>query len=447
MPPLTRSQSRLAGVLLLLNIAVRFTLAPTAGYEGDLIMYQHWGDVATQVGVGRIYDPASYTEHPRWVCDYPPVLPYLFGAISAFYQSVTGRPTLLQTPTVTWPVKLLPILADLCIVFLIFFRLRRSASFNVALVASASFAFNPAVLFNSAYWGQTDSVVFFLVLLAMVFLSDRKPEWCAVTLTLAAFTKPFGYVLGPLAVIMILRNHGLKRLGTAALASLGTILLLFAPFILAGNFVATAKTMVTQMVGMPNVSNNAHNLWGIVSFWRALDAGTPFLGPLDYRHLGIMTFIAVYAVAFRRIKEVDSERALALLCGVGFAVFFMVMVHQHENHLFGVLPFLALVWPFERRVKWVFAAITITFSINMLMHDPALMAAVLDADVERALEFYHVPPLQAGSLSGPIILWMLVVAANIVTNVAIVGYAIRLVANRVLWVRLLGPPQNAIDET
>jgi dolichyl-phosphate-mannose-protein mannosyltransferase len=422
--------------VLVASIALRFLLAPTPGYEDDLRLYKLWGDVGARVGIGNIYDSGSYGEDWRFACDYPPVLPIMLVFVSRLVQWTTGS-NLTAHPGLVWPVKLLPMTADMGIVFLIFLRIYRGGRFTPALIAAAAFALNPAVLFNSAYWGQTDSLVFLFALLGVLFLIDRRPEACAVALTVAAFTKPFGYVLGPLAVIVIIRDQGLKRLCTAALASLGTIIVLLSPFILAGNVLGVANTMLTQLFVQPYVSNNAHNLWGIVSFWTALDAGTPCLGPLNYRHLGILLFVALYALAFRRIRSAHNEQSLGLLCGVGFGVFFMVTVHQHENHLFGVLPFLALVWPFDKRVRVVYGAISITCLINMIAHDPALMNAIAGAEAARMVDFYRTPPLQMETASRTMILWMMVVAGNILANVIIVGYAVRLLADTSVWTKLL----------
>ena len=60
-------------------------------------------------------------------------------------------------------VKLTPNLFDLGTALLIYVFVRKQSSFKLAIAATALYAFNPAVIFNAAVWGQYDAIYTFFL--------------------------------------------------------------------------------------------------------------------------------------------------------------------------------------------------------------------------------------------------------------------------------------------
>ncbi len=81
-------------------------------------------------------------------------------------------------------MKLPPNLFDMATAFLIFAFVRKRLDFKMALLATALYAFNPAVIFNAAVWGQFDAIYTFFLVLSLMLALASKPELSAVTFTL-----------------------------------------------------------------------------------------------------------------------------------------------------------------------------------------------------------------------------------------------------------------------
>jgi len=61
---------------------------------------------------------------------------------------------MLIPPVFTILLKMPAILADIATAFLIFLIVRKYGSFRLAFIAMISYAFNPAIIYNSAIWGR-----------------------------------------------------------------------------------------------------------------------------------------------------------------------------------------------------------------------------------------------------------------------------------------------------
>jgi Gpi18-like mannosyltransferase len=61
-----------------------------------------------------------------------------------------------------------------------------------------SYAFNPAIIYDSAIWGQVDSVYTLFFMLALMLFVSGKQMFSGVFMALAILTKPQSFVLVPL---------------------------------------------------------------------------------------------------------------------------------------------------------------------------------------------------------------------------------------------------------
>ena len=92
-------------------------------------------------------------------------------------------------------VKLVPNLFDLGTAALIYVFVRKQASFKSALLATALYAFNPAVIYNAAVWGQYDAIYTFFLILSLMLALKSRPKLAAAAFALGLLTKPQGIVL------------------------------------------------------------------------------------------------------------------------------------------------------------------------------------------------------------------------------------------------------------
>jgi hypothetical protein len=262
----------------------------------------------------------------------------------------------------------------------LFVVLHRRAGPAIGVLVASLFLLNPAVVFDTAYWGQADSLCALLVVAGLA-LAPARPEWGCASLAVGALVKPFGYAFLPLALVEVVKGHGRKRGVRALLAAAAAWGALLAPFAVAGRFRDLLATLWGQIDAMPYASVNAHNLWWI------LERGVPWvpasqrvLGPLTCEALGLLLFGAVALAALAALWRSRDERAVyAAAASVAFGLF-VLATHMHENHLFLFLPLLLLARGEERHWRRFFVAVSAVALLNMGLHDPFLMSRI-DKDV------------------------------------------------------------------
>ena len=85
----------------------------------------------------------------------------------------------------------------------------KQASNRVA--ATALYAFNPAVIYNAAVWGQYDAIYTFFLILSLMLALKSKPKLSAVAFAIGLLTKPQGIVLAPLVGFLDLQEKRFEK--------------------------------------------------------------------------------------------------------------------------------------------------------------------------------------------------------------------------------------------
>ena len=132
----------------------------------------------------------------------------------------------------TLGLKLPPLLADLGTGWLIWLMVR-PRSVRLGLICVALYLFNPAVWYLSAWWGQTDSVWAFFLVLGVFALSRERHVGAWLSLAAGIAVKFTAVVLVPLFVAASLRS-GLRPLVMGVLTAAVVAILCFVPFAAVG---------------------------------------------------------------------------------------------------------------------------------------------------------------------------------------------------------------------
>jgi Gpi18-like mannosyltransferase len=332
-------------VVLGFGLLVRFWAMRWPPFPNDMASYIAWGDRMRDVGPGAFYAENVFA-------DYAPGYIYVFWLTSAIQHAFfEGAGVTLVHFLYRFP----PVLCDLVTTALIYWFVLRAYRARVddpedgaptwAGLAAACYAFNPAIIFNSAAWGQTDSVFTLFMVLSLMLLLRDKPEWSVVSFTLAFLVKPQAISLAPVLAIALVMLFPLRRVAISVGigVALGVVLLL--PFFGLGLIPEFIGVLRDATDTYPYTSLYSYNLWGIYGFWKD-DTTTAFLG-MSARTIGFILYAiglaggAVWLVAALRRS---ADRAFTLLI---FAVYFtflpvMVLTRMHERYLYPVLPFLLL---------------------------------------------------------------------------------------------------------
>jgi Gpi18-like mannosyltransferase len=388
-------------LLLIAALLARTALAATAkGYAADISTFSAWASHAAE-GLTAFYSPGYFA-------DYPPGYIYVLWLIGKL-RILAGLD--FGTPLFMVLLKLPAMLADCATAWLLYRLARRRKMPGAGAVALAAlYAFNPAVILDSAIWGQVDSVLTFFILLGVQLL-ERRPAGAAASFAAALLIKPQALIFAPLPMLWfaVRALRGDRQVRADLLVFAGTAIVIFclaifpfaaqeSPGWIIGKYGAT-------LASYPYASLNAYNLFALVGANYA-PAGQPFL-VLSYATWGnifiVLSVLFSVWVAFAG-KETSRFWYLAtFLC----ASVFVLSAKMHERYLF---PALALALGFyivsrDRLGLLIFAGFSLTQFYNA--------AQVLSLSLR---EVYAVPvhdPLLITVSSVNLLLWALLVKIGV----------------------------------
>lgn len=384
----------LAGAALL-----RLTLAATTkGYEADITTFSAWAAHAAD-GLTSFYSPGFFA-------DYPPGYIYLLWLI--------GKLRLLlsigfDTPAFMVLLKFPAILAD-CVTVWLFFRLgRRYWGAGTALLLAALYAFNPAVVLDSAVWGQVDSVLTLPLLLGVIML-DKKPAGAGAAFAAALLVKPQALIFAPLPMLWFgIRLLRRERHATADLLLFsGTSIALFClvvfPFAINESPGWIISKYGSTLASYPYATLNAFNLFALTGGNLAPAGQRLLLLPYGvWGNIFIVLIVLFTALVMLRSRETSRLWYVPLFLS---ASVFVLAAKMHERYLF---PALALALGFyivsrERLALLLFAGFSTTQFLN-----------VLQVLTLSQLKIYGVPrldPLLLAVSLANLLLWMLLVRSG-----------------------------------
>jgi hypothetical protein len=394
--------SRLVVALALLGLGLRLAALPLPG-TGDVTAFKIWthaaatGPVPEMYGVGgspperRLHD---YDGRQATV-NYPPVALYELAFVGGLYRAVF--PGFPDSAVLTAAVKLLPVAAEVGVVWLLGWSVRRFVPGrpDMARFAMLAFWLNPAVVLTSAVLGYVDALFALPALGALVAASQGHAALSGVLLALAVLTKPQAIFIAPVVALALLAGPGpgrtFRTLKAMALGSGGAALsaaFVLGPVVSAGAW-ANFRQAMLSFGRHDMLSGQAANLWWIVTYVMRAIYAVPDLGVAGAifspvrRPLGISTIVGlgypnprlaaslavVVAAAWglwagRKVRDFPR---LALLGAWVCYSYFMLAVQVHENHFFMILPLLALtaaVVPEWRRLFWILSVI---FALNLYL--------------------------------------------------------------------------------
>ena len=341
-----KRETIILAVLLLVSFLVRVLLFPLQGYPIDTGDFISWFGTAAAHGIRPFYIVT-------W-SDYPPFNVYIFW----FFGSLANAVSTHGISAVNI-IKLAPNLFDLGTAVLIYVFVRKQASFKFALAAMALYAFNPAVIYNAAVWGQFDAIYTFFLILSLMLALKSKPELSAATLAIALLTKPQAIALAPLIAFLIYKKSGLKRMLFSVLAFALTIFLIILPFDWKGQPLTSLSKIYFGGFGQYSVTSvNAFNLWGLYGLWVS-DANFFILG---WALFGAFTVFVLYVLHKR--FNVSGDYLAIFAAFMLFFAFFMLPTRIHERYLFPAISVLALMFPFIKKARPLYVALTATLFIN-----------------------------------------------------------------------------------
>jgi len=266
-------------------------------------------------------------------------------------------------------MKLTAIFADLGTAYLIYLFAKKIIPKNKSRwpLMIAMILFNPAIFYNSAYWGQIDMIpVFFVLWAAYLLLFTQYFLTSGLLFVLALLVKPTALVYLPTYLVVFIQKFGWKRLLATAVAANILFLISFVPFLKTGEEFFSGyrlylnKIMATQ--SLPYVTNGAFNFWVLITGFEGIKDTTNFILGSSYRiwGLAISGLLTIVVISGMR-KKTDFFYSAFL---VAFTAF-LFLTKMHERYSMLQLPFLLLYSLREKKyLKW-FVVLSATSFLNL----------------------------------------------------------------------------------
>lgn len=349
---------------LVIALVIRLILVFIGGFHPDLRNHIDWGKRLWQYGFKQFY------EQNVWSFSWPnqPVgTIYLFGLIYKLQEFIFKILFFFNTQIRAFPSFIIPflerklpviavkfpfILADIGLGYLIYVILRRITKSNKkALTGLNLFLFNPALIYNSAVWGQTDSLINLLALLGLWLFWRKKYFWGFLAFIGSLYFKLSLIIWLPVLSLLLLkyREDWLKML-KGLVPALFFFVLSVIPFVNHRNLFSWIWYLYfNRVLGRRGdmLSGNAFNFWTLIyGVNLGLKENTSLLGTTAKRIGNLLTILiglGLGLVGWLRIKAKSSFKTyLYLAILLAYAVF-LFMTNMHERYLYPIFAPLAVL--------------------------------------------------------------------------------------------------------
>jgi hypothetical protein len=418
-PGLSRKLASLfpPAVLLLLGlaVAVRIPLLPAVahlpGNYSDMACWKAWTEAIHEHGLRNVFrtTDTNYIGYQYFLW----MVSAVYGLISpAFDTSSRTLDILLKTP---------PVLFDVALVWLVFAVSRRllranpqavAAVYNrfpflsrlplpldnaLALAPATLIALHPAVLYDSAVWGQTDGIITFFMLGAIAAIAAGNAGFGLFLWAVGFAIKPQPLFILPILLAFTWWRLGWKGLGRGLFGLLAGLALMLGYWLAYGQWNEIRHVYQMLFKPEPTLSMQAWNIW-----WFKVLHGDPApassalaIGGLHLSYSAASLLLSAVAVLLSLIylrRHLDLTGLLEASAFMAFA-FFMLPVSSHERYGY---PFLGLLAPVLLiKPKWLFLYIPIsaTFFTNLYIVAPideALSGRFVDSLLTEAVAALNV---------------------------------------------------------
>ncbi|MEO3943908.1 glycosyltransferase family 39 protein [Gorillibacterium sp. CAU 1737] len=356
----------LFGAAVVTALIIRFLVAmKSPGYVVDVNTFKAWANKVATNGLAHFYDGQF--------ADYPPGYMYILWIVGSlqqvFHLDWASKGALLL-------IKLPALLADAAIAYLLYRegkkRISPSTGFGLALL----FLFNPAVLVNSAGWGQMDSFFTLILLGALLLLASGKWEGSAAIFAFAILVKPQALIFTPVFLFEAFRKRQWGRLAGCVAVGLGVFLVLIAPF----SFNQSSPFWIIDLYKstLGQYAYATLNAFNIYALFGANMVSADLGSPLSYTvvgYSGIVLTVAAAAYFFFR-RKTEGEDKLFFIPFLLLFMVFMLSVKMHERYLFPAiaLALFAFLFSKDRRLLHLSVGLSVVqyFNVHYVLKSAAI---------------------------------------------------------------------------
>lgn len=331
----------------------------------DVGTFQAWAAMLYDGGLSNFYYSDAFT-------DYPPVYMYVLWVVGAI-RHVFGLA--FFSPMFNLVTFMPAIISDVITGLLIYNLCRQvfeDDSDNTPFWIALAYLANPAVIINSAVWGQVDSIHTLLLFLALYAVSKKQTLPVYLLYGVAVLTKPQSLMVAPVFLYSAFyyckeRDYSFKAIATMAgyaVATFAFMALISLPLAPGFDLSPIIRQYIDTLGSYPFASVNAYNFYALTGGnWREI---TPF-----YALVSIVAISGVTIMSFWILHRNWGRESVFFTAALLFIMTFVFSVHMHERYLFPALLFLLVASIFRvgrdkaDKSMWVlYAVFSVTLFIN-----------------------------------------------------------------------------------
>lgn len=319
----------------------------------DTYWYRNWA-VDLPNGLFSVYARADLIN-----LDYPPLYLIMLYPIGLIYKVVGVE---VNNITQMCLLKFWPIVFDTLIIPALYLLIRKKDE-KKALFCAFAWALNPAAIFNSAFWGQTDSIMIFFLLLAFWYLYDKRPILACCLFAIAGMVKYQSLFFAPVFLLYLwLEERDKKIFFKGIFSAAATVAVVFLPFMISSKKPLLFLNVYFGGAGTYKYCTlNACNLYGMLGLnWHS---DLNFWGVLGI----ILTAISIAGISLLFIKA--KNRSVFAGAFLIMQCIFMFATRMHERYQFAAVIFALLVFSVSEANEFfgVYSSVSIVSFLNQAL--------------------------------------------------------------------------------
>ncbi len=328
--------------IMIFALLTRLLAGYTYYVKFDLLYYIRW---STGLHEGGLFNAYEYLSQGNFALDYPPLFLFPLYIVGFF----TKNPEIIASNSdYMLALKMFQILFDVAIIPLIYWAFHKKSEI-MSLIACGLWAINPAMIINSAYWGQTDSLMIMLLFVTFKFMDDDRIYLGTFFYCLSCLAKFQSAYFAPVFLLYLLftKNENgkftlrnLEKLLTAIAVGVITVLGVFLPFMYNSSqgILLPFKVYFGGLGKYQRASYNAFNFYAAIGQNSEPDYN-PVIGPVTLGTIGNILLVVIVALIIL-LYFYAPKKSPWLLCFTIMQSVFMLTTRMHERYQIPVLIFL-----------------------------------------------------------------------------------------------------------
>lgn len=331
------------------------------------------------------YGAKYYYKANVWSFDWPnqpPGTVLLYAAIRKMYEAVFSFFWFINVKVPAFPSNLMfyfekhlinyiakipSIISDFGIAYLVYRFVKEEFNDKKARIAALLFLFNPVIWYNSAVWGQYDSVNNFFGLLSLYLLVRRKLAGVGITFLISIYIKLSLMIFAPVLIIVaIFQKYKPMEYAKAIVCLLIAFILIFAPFSDKNVFIWVYELYSTRVSveQLQLITANSFNLWAAVAGIHRLSHNI-LVGPLSYKWWGTILFTLSLLPAIFLVIKNQTGRSVSWSISIITLSSFMLLTNMHERYLYPFFVIFSIIAVTNRKMAGYYILFSIINTLNL----------------------------------------------------------------------------------